>query len=108
VKRKLGSHHNIEERTQSKKEKSTVGEFQFRIPELVITDPILLWLFNHGWEDPGWGQTEANQLTLALALHQLAERITDPATRGAIQIAAVKAVATLSRKVVGGSGSGSA
>ncbi|HEV3278552.1 MAG TPA: hypothetical protein VG860_17180 [Terriglobia bacterium] len=79
-----------------------MGNFQFRIPELVITDPILLWLFNHGWEQPGWGQTDANQLTLALALYQLAERFTDAATRTAIQGAASNAVANLSQKIVGG------
>jgi hypothetical protein len=79
-----------------------MGGFNFRIPELVITDPILLWLFNHGWEDPVWGQTDANQLTLALALYQLAGRFTDAATRGAIQGAATKAVSLLSQKIVDG------
>src|SRR5205085_3728628 len=23
---------------------------------LVVINPILLWLFKHGWEEPGWGQ----------------------------------------------------
>jgi len=71
--------------------------------ELVVTNPILLWLFNHGWEDPTWGQTEANQLTLAVAINQLAARITDAGTRTAIQTATTKAVANLSQKIVAGS-----
>lgn len=79
-----------------------MGNFEVRIPELVVRDPILLWLFNHGWEDPGWGQTEANQLTLALAINQLAARFTDAGTRTAIQGATAKAVASLSQKIVAG------
>jgi len=85
-----------------------MGGFNFKIPELVVTDPILLWLFNHGWEDPTWGQSEANQLTLALALHQLAGRFTDAGTRAAIQGAATKAVANLAQKIVAGSATGRA
>lgn len=79
-----------------------MGEFNFRVPELVVTDPILLWLFNHGWEDPSWGQTDANQLTLALALYQLAGRFNDDNTRTAIQAATNRAVASLSQKIVAG------
>jgi hypothetical protein len=79
-----------------------MGNFEMRIPELVVRDPILLWLFNHGWEDPGWGQTEANQLTLAVAIHQLAGRFADAGTRAAIQAATAKAVSSLSQKVVAG------
>lgn len=67
---------------------------------LEVTNPILLWLFNHGWEDPTWGQTEANQLTLAVAINQLAGRITDAGTRTAIQTATAKSVANLSQKIV--------
>ncbi|HEV2424609.1 MAG TPA: hypothetical protein VGZ29_07265 [Terriglobia bacterium] len=79
-----------------------MGNFQFKVPELVVTNPILLWLFNHGWEDPEWGKSEANQLTLALAINQLAARFTDAGTRAAIQGATAKAVAGLSQKIVAG------
>jgi len=79
-----------------------MGNFEFRIPELMVTNPILLWLFNHGWEEPGWGQTDANQLTLALAINQLAGRFTDTATRAAIQSATARAVASLSQKIAAG------
>ena len=79
-----------------------MGNFELRIPELVVRDPILLWLFNHGWEEPGWGQTDANQLTLAVAINQLAARFTDAGTRTAIQSATSKAVSSLSQKIVAG------
>jgi len=70
--------------------------------ELEVTNPILIWLFNHGWEDPTWGQTDANQLTLAVAINQLAGRISDAGTRTAIQTATAKSVANLSQKIVAG------
>jgi len=70
--------------------------------ELEVTNPILIWLFNHGWEDPEWGRTDANQLTLAVAINQLAERFTDAGTRTAIQSATAKAVSNLSQKIVAG------
>jgi len=79
-----------------------MSNFAVRIPELEVTNPILLWLFNHGWEDPEWGQIEANQLTLAVAINQLAARFTDAGTRTAVQAATAKAVASLSQKIVAG------
>ena len=33
---------------------------------LVVTNPILLWLFKHGWEDPGWGRDDASQILILL------------------------------------------
>jgi hypothetical protein len=44
-----------------------------------VTNPILLWLFKHGWEDPGWGHMPINQVTLGLALHDLGAKIADHA-----------------------------
>lgn len=79
-----------------------MGNFQLRVPELVANDPILLWLFSHGWEDPSWGQSDANQLTLAVAINQLAGRFTDAGTRAAIQSATAKAVSGLAQKIVAG------
>jgi hypothetical protein len=85
-----------------------MGDFNFRIADLLVSDPILLWLFNRGWEDPTWGQAVANQLTLALALHQLAGRFSDAGTREAIQGAANRAVAALAQRLVAGGVAGQA
>ncbi len=40
-------------------------------------NPVLLWLFRHGWEEPGWGRSPAGQVATALIIHELAGRITD-------------------------------
>ena len=40
---------------------------------LAVTNPILLWLFKHGWEDPGWGRDDASQISILSALHALAK-----------------------------------
>jgi hypothetical protein len=42
-----------------------------------VTNAILLWLYRHGWEDPGWGRGEAAQATIMLAIHELAGQIAD-------------------------------
>ncbi len=63
---------------------------------------LLSLLFNRGWEDPTWGQNETNQLTLVVAINQLAGRLADPTTRTAIQTATAKGVAGLSQKIVAG------
>ena len=31
-----------------------MNPFQLSTPILTVTNPILLWLFRHGWEDPEW------------------------------------------------------
>jgi len=55
-------------------------------PEKVLTvrNPILLWLFAHGWEEPGWGTT-LSQIALASGIHELASKISDNSARERIQ-----------------------
>ena len=71
-----------------------------RVPQAAEINPILLWLFRHGWEDPSWGTRPSDQLTLALAIHELASHVTDATTRGEIHAATAKAVANLSKRIV--------
>lgn len=61
----------------------------------VVTDPVLLWLFRHGWEDPGWGRRDAGQVILTAAIHELAERLTDADARRAVQKEAARALKQL-------------
>lgn len=42
------------------------------VPAKVVTNPILLWLFRHGWEDPTWGSTPVGRIAIASAIHELA------------------------------------
>ena len=48
-----------------------MAEFLTHLPIATVTNPILLWLFKHGWEDPGWGHLPINQVALGLVLHDL-------------------------------------
>ena len=69
------------------------------LPILAVTNPILLWLFKHGWEDPDWGHSVADQHIIALSIHALASKITDPEVRKHIQSAAAKAVVRTAEEV---------
>lgn len=57
---------------------------------LTVTNPLLLWLFNHGWEDPGWGRNEESQIVIASSISGLADQITDTETRDQIKALAAK------------------
>jgi hypothetical protein len=61
-----------------------------KIPKQVVTNPIWLWLFRHGWEDPGWGSRTIDQHTLALAILAASENISDAETRAKIKGSASK------------------
>lgn len=62
--------------------------------------PWLLWLYNHGWEDPTWGTTPIGQVFIATTIHEMAGQIGDEATRREIQRVAAGEIAKLSRKLV--------
>ncbi len=49
-----------------------------RLPTLVETNPIWLWLFAHGWEDPTWGQ-DYNQVFVAATIQRLSGMLKDGA-----------------------------
>ncbi len=69
-------------------------------PVLTVTNPVLLWLFRHGWEDPDWGRRPMDQLTIALAIHDLAAKMEDEDTRKQIQRIAAKEVTKVAQIVV--------
>jgi hypothetical protein len=48
----------------------------------------ILWLthyFNGHWEDPEWGKSEVGQLTLKLAMYEMAGKINDAALARQLQ-----------------------
>jgi hypothetical protein len=73
---------------------------KIELPTLVVTNPVLLWLFNHGWEDPGWGQLPINQIALGLALQDLSIKLSDRALREQVQSIAQKVVADNAQHVL--------
>lgn len=70
-----------------------MAEFVAHLPTLSVTNPIWLWLFNHGWEDPGWGRMPINQVALGLALHEIGTRLANRELQGQVQAIAQKVVA---------------
>lgn len=77
-----------------------MGDFNFNVPALAVTNPILLWLFKHGWEDPSWGRLPINQAALGLALHGISERVADRRLQGELQKIAQAMVSQNAREVV--------
>jgi hypothetical protein len=69
---------------------------------LVVTNPILLWLFKHGWEDPGWGQDDATQISILSAVHALAGQIADPELRAEATKLAADGLARVAQRMAGG------
>jgi hypothetical protein len=43
-------------------------------PTLAVTNPILLWLFAHGWEEPVGPE---GQIAVGLAIRELAKQVED-------------------------------
>ena len=70
-----------------------MGNVEIHTPILTVTNPILLWLFKHGWEDPNWGQSHVGQIAIASAIHELAGQINDADMRKQIQAGAAKSMA---------------
>lgn len=75
-------------------------DFTFNVPALAVTNPIWLWLFKHGWEDPSWGRLPINQAALGLALHGLAERVADRRLQGELVKIAQTIVSQNAREAV--------
>jgi hypothetical protein len=65
-----------------------------------VTNPILLWLFKHGWEDPDWGNLPVNQVALGLILHDLGGKLADPDLQEQVQEIAQKVITENSRSVI--------
>lgn len=71
-------------------------------PKLAVTNPIWLWLFKHGWEDPDWGRTPVGQLALATAIYEMAGVLQSAEAQKAIRTAAGRAVAEAAQQVARG------
>lgn len=65
-----------------------------------VTNPILLWLFKHGWEDPNWGNLPVNQVALGLILHDLGSKLADPALQEQVQEIAQKVITENAKSVI--------
>lgn len=77
-----------------------MADFTANIPVASVTNPILLWLFKHGWEDPSWGHIPTNQVALGLALHELSSRLANPELKDQLQHIAQKVVADNSQRAL--------
>ena len=75
-------------------------DFVGHLPVATVTNPILLWLFKHGWEDPEWGRMPINQVTLGLALHDLGAKLADRDLQEQVRAIAQKVVAENAQRVV--------
>jgi hypothetical protein len=71
-----------------------------RLPIEAVTDPITLWLFRHGFEDPDWGKSKMGQLTIAITLHDLASKLTDRETGKQIQGLLAKVIVNTAETIV--------
>ena len=72
-----------------------------RLPALRVTNPILLWLFAHGWEDPDWGQSPIGQVAISAALQELAKSVADRNVSSQIQKLAVQHAAKVAQGMGG-------
>ena len=75
-------------------------DFIAHLPVASVTNPILLWLFKQGWEDPEWGRKSINQVTLGLALHDIGAKLADRALQEQVQAIAQKVVAENAQHIV--------
>ena len=76
------------------------------IPQLVVRNPVWLWMFRHGVEDPNWGRRPIDQLTLAVAIHELAGQISDMDLRKQVQGGVAKLLLDAAQGIVEESHSG--
>jgi hypothetical protein len=77
-----------------------MADFIAQLPIDTVRNPILLWLFKHGWEDPSWGQMPINQVALGLVLHDVASKLADKALQEQVQAIAEKVVAKNAQRAV--------
>jgi hypothetical protein len=79
---------------------------KLKTPLLTITNPWLLWFFQHGGEeiggDLGWGKTHVGQLALATTIHELASQISDDDARKQTQEVAAKSIVHTGEKLATG------
>lgn len=71
-------------------------------PVLEVTNPVLLWLFQHGWEDPEWGKSTIGQVVIATTIHELASHLADAELKTQIKSAAAKSISNHGEKLAAG------
>lgn len=59
------------------------------------------WFWEHGGEDPWWG-TRLGQIAMALTIHRMAAKISDPAVANEIRTASERHVTQLAQEEVRG------
>ena len=67
---------------------------------LVVTNPILLWVFKHGWEDPGCGRDDASQISI-LRPTRAADQISDTELRTQVKKLSSKGLAKVANRMAG-------
>jgi hypothetical protein len=72
-----------------------------RVPAWAVLNPILIRLYELGWEDPGWGRIPADQISLIATIHRLAEQIENGAVKKKFQGLAADAIAETAAKMKG-------
>ena len=70
------------------------------LPGVTVTNPIFLWLFKQGWEDPGWGNLPVNQIALGLILHDLSNKLADRTLQNQLQEIAEQVISKNATKAV--------
>lgn len=70
-------------------------------PQIRVWSPWLLWFWNHGGEDPAWGTRPMDQVTVGLAIHEIASKVGDEAARKVIKSAAAGVIAKNAKAVAG-------
>jgi hypothetical protein len=73
------------------------------VPMLVVTNPVWLWVFRRGWEDPNWGTRPIDQHAIATSIYELAETIADVDIRTQIQGSAARLMSDTMQNIVRGS-----
>ncbi len=73
-----------------------------RLPMLTVTNPVLLWLFKHGWEDPEWGRMPVNQVALGLVIQEIGTRLADPGAREQVLAIGARVIAENAKEIMQG------
>lgn len=68
---------------------------------LEVINPLLLWFYRHGGEDPGWGRREEEQVAIATAVYGLAGQIASSETREKLRALAASAILEAAKNLVG-------
>jgi hypothetical protein len=76
-----------------------MNPFQLSTPILTVTNPVLLWFFRKGGEDPEWGLTPVGQIAIASIIYEMANQLSEPELRRQIQAGAANAMARTAERM---------